>query len=282
MPVTALLTALAMVAFAANSLLAREALASGAMDAVGFTGLRLASGAIALAVVLAFNRRQAAPPVPGSWASAAALLAYALAFSLAYLRLGAAMGALILFVSVQFTMIGWGVLRGERPGPAEIAGIVLALGGFVYLVSPGLTRPDPLGTVLMALSGVAWGIYSLRGRGSGDPAGDTAGNFIRTLPVALLLMAVSAAGTDMTGKGIALAVASGVLASAGGYVVWYRVLPLLAAIAAAVVQLSVPVITAAAGVLLLSEPLTFELVAAGSIILAGLALAISARTRRPR
>jgi drug/metabolite transporter (DMT)-like permease len=284
MPMTAFLTAIAMIAFAANSILAREALADGAMDAAGFTGLRLASGAVALALVLALRLTAKGKVVPGSWLSALALFVYAIAFSFAYVQLGAATGALVLFVSVQLTMIGWGIVRGERPSALQWAGIVMALAGFVYLVSPALTRPDPVATMLMITAGIAWGVYSLRGRGSRDPIDDTAGNFIRTMPLALALLAFATlvqdnpAGT-LSGRGIGLAVASGVLASAAGYVVWYRVLPHLAAIAAAIVQLSVPVITAAAGVLFLAEPLTIELVLAGMLILSGLALAIATRRK---
>lgn len=284
MPMTAFLTIIAMVAFAANSILAREALGDGTMDAAGFTGLRLASGAVALALVLMLRRKDKVEAVPGSWASALALFVYAVAFSFAYVQLGAATGALILFVSVQMTMIGWGIACGERPRSMQWLGIFMALAGFVYLVSPALTRPDPVATALMITAGIAWGVYSLRGRGTRDPIGDTAGNFIRTLPLAMALLAFALVGQgsidgEMSGRGIVLAVASGVLASAAGYVVWYRVLPHLAAIAAAIVQLSVPVITAAAGVLFLAEPLTIELTLAGVLILFGLALAIAARRK---
>lgn len=284
MPMTAFLTIIAMVAFAANSILAREALGDGTMDAAGFTGLRLASGAVALAFVLMLRRKDEVKAVPGSWASALALFVYAVAFSFAYVQLGAATGALILFVSVQMTMIGWGIACGERPRAMQWLGIFMALAGFVYLVSPALTRPDPVATALMITAGIAWGVYSLRGRGTRDPIGDTAGNFIRTLPLAMALLAFALFGQgsiigEMSGRGIVLAVASGVLASAAGYVVWYRVLPHLAAIAAAIVQLSVPVITAAAGVLFLAEPLTIELTLAGVLILFGLALAIAARRK---
>lgn len=284
MPMTAFFTIIAMVAFAANSILAREALGDGTMDAAGFTGLRLASGAVALALVLMLRRKDEVKAVPGSWASALALFVYAVAFSFAYVQLGAATGALILFVSVQMTMIGWGIACGERPRAMQWLGIFMALAGFVYLVSPALTRPDPVATALMITAGIAWGVYSLRGRGTRDPIGDTAGNFIRTLPLAMALLVFALVGQgsiggEMSGRGIVLAVASGVLASAAGYVVWYRVLPHLAAIAAAIVQLSVPVITAAAGVLFLAEPLTIELTLAGVLILFGLALAIAARRK---
>lgn len=284
MPMTAFFTIIAMVAFAANSILAREALGDGTMDAAGFTGLRLASGAVALAFVLMLRRKDEVKAVPGSWASALALFVYAVGFSFAYVQLGAATGALILFVSVQMTMISWGIACGERPRAMQWLGIFMALAGFVYLVSPALTRPDPVATALMITAGIAWGVYSLRGRGTRDPIGDTAGNFIRTLPLAMALLAFAlvcqgSIGGEMSGRGIVLAVASGVLASAAGYVVWYRVLPHLAAIAAAIVQLSVPVITAAAGVLFLAEPLTIELTLAGVLILFGLALAIAARRK---
>ncbi|WP_099865326.1 DMT family transporter [Pararhizobium haloflavum] len=281
MPLAVSLTTIAMVAFAANSLLARLALVDGAMDAAGFTAIRLGSGALVLALLL-LRRRKIRPVgvMPGNWPSSVALLVYAVAFSFAYLDLGAGMGALILFTAVQATMISWGLYRGERPGLAEIAGMVLALAGFVYLVSPGLVAPDPLAAVLMVASGIAWGIYSLRGRGSDDPAGDTAGNFIRTAPVALVLLLGSVAAGGMTLSGIALSVASGALASAGGYIIWYRALPMLAATKAAIVQLTVPVVTAVGGLVFIGEQPSMQLAVAGCVILGGVALAILAKDRR--
>jgi drug/metabolite transporter (DMT)-like permease len=280
MHVTFLLTATAMLAFAANSLLARLALVDGSADAAGFTGLRLASGAALLVLILLLRRGSVRTGrLPGSWASAAALFCYAAAFSYAYLTLGAAMGALVLFGAVQFTMILWGIARGERPGLAAFAGMALAFGGFVFLVAPGLESPDPKGTVLMGAAGIAWGIYSLRGRGSTDPIGDTAGNFIRTVPAALLLLLLSLPSNGMSATGVALSLASGVVASGLGYVVWYTALPALAATRAAIVQLTVPVIAALGGVLFVGEAISAHLVIAATVILGGVAITILSRDR---
>lgn len=284
MSATVLLTSVALVSFAANSLLARLALADGAMDAAGFTGVRLASGALVLAVLLLFRWRATdhgtgGGKLPGNWISGSALFVYAIAFSLAYLRLGAATGALVLFTTVQMTMLGWGYVRGERPGPVQAAGIAIAIAGFVALVSPGLVAPDPLGTALMIVSGMAWGVYSLRGRSTTDPAGDTAGNFIRTVPLAAVLTLAAIAAGSITVTGLWLSLASGILASAGGYIVWYRVLPHLAAMQAAILQLTVPVIATAGAVVFIGEPLTPGFVLAGAVILGGVWLALVSKSR---
>ena len=275
---TTVFTALAMIAFAANSLFARLALAGGAIDAAGYTGVRMASGAAFLALIL-WRRPGRAGGLPGSWRAAAALGVYAIGFSLAYLRLGVSLGALVLFTAVQVTMIAWSVIRGEHPGRVEIAGIVLALAGFVYLVSPGLVAPDPLGCALMVIAGVAWGVYSILGRGGADPVGQTAGNFIRIVPMALPLIVVSLIAGGMTAYGVILALGAGVLASALGYILWYRALPGLAMTQAAIVQLSVPVIAALGAVIFLSETLTARLLIAGAVMLGGIALAILSRRR---
>ena len=278
MPLTILLTVVAMVAFAANSLLARAALAGGAVDAGSFTAIRLVSGALALAVLLAVRRGRAGfRPVAGDWPSAAALFVYALAFSLAYLRLTAATGALILFAAVQGTMVLWGVLRRDRPTRVELAGLAIAFAAFVYLLLPGLGTPDLQGSLLMMASGMAWGVYSLRGRGARDPLDATSGNFIRAAAfcVPLALLAVSTG--HATQAGIVLAVVSGVVTSGLGYAVWYRVLPRLSTTQAATVQLTVPVIAAIGAVAVLSEVLTGRLVVAALCILGGVALAILSR-----
>ena len=267
-----------MIAFAANSLFARLALAGGAIDAAGYTGVRMASGAAFLALIL-WRRPGRAGGLPGSWRAAAALGVYAIGFALAYLRLGVSLGALVLFTAVQVTMIAWSVIRGEHPGRVEIAGIVLALAGFVYLVSPGLVAPDPLGCALMVIAGVAWGVYSILGRGGADPVGQTAGNFIRIVPMALPLIVVSLIAGGMTAYGVVLALAAGVFASALGYILWYRALPGLAMTQAAIVQLSVPVIAALGAVIFLSETLTARLLIAGAVMLGGIALAILSRRR---
>ncbi|WP_370194764.1 MULTISPECIES: DMT family transporter [Alphaproteobacteria] len=282
MTATIWLTVAAMIAFAGNSLLARLALADGAIDAAGFTGLRLVSGALVLAFIL-LKARGHTPvrwrTLEGSWASALALFVYALAFSLAYLKLGAAVGALILFAAVQASMIGWGLVRGERPGIREALGLVVAAGAFVWWLVPGLTRPDPLGTALMIVSGIAWGIYSLRGRGAADATRATAGNFIRTVPLALPLIALSLFQAGIGGAGVLIAIVSGAVTSGLGYVLWYRALKGLTALSAAIVQLSVPIIAALGGVLFLSEDLGLRFVIAAGLVLGGIAFALSTRRR---
>src|ERR1043165_9430079 len=258
-----LTTSLAMIAFAGNSLLCRAALRSSSIDAASFTAIRLATGAAVLAVLVAARRSPRSSPSPrteGTWTSAAALAAYAVAFSYAYLRIGAAAGALILFGSVQLTMIAGGLLRGERPSPLQWLGWLVALAGLVVINAPRLDPPSPLGAALMVIAGIAWGIYSLRGRGIERPLIATAGNFVRRVPVAALLIAIAfATHGHATPKGIAPAAGSGGFASGIGYSLWYAAVPALGAHRAAVVQLSVPVITALAAVTLLGETMTTTL-----------------------
>lgn len=265
-------TVLALVAFAANSLLCRSALRDGAIDPATFTVVRLVAGAVVLAAIVRLRRGAAAGQ--GSWPSAIALLAYAAAFSFAYVSLTAATGALLLFGAVQATMIGAGVVRGERPAPDQLAGIVLALGGLVWLLLPGLEAPPPLGAALMLAAGVAWGVYSLRGRRGGAPLAVNAGNFVRAAILSLPLLALAGHASPPQPSGIALALASGALASGVGYAVWYTALPSLRAATAASVQLAVPVLTAIAGVALLGEPATWRLAIATVAILGGIALVI--------
>lgn len=267
------LTTLAMVAFAGNSLLCRAALRDTEIDAATFTSVRLLSGALMLWFLLSV-RGNRAPTKKGSWGSALALFAYAATFSYAYGGLSAAMGALLLFGAVQATMISIGIVRGNRPGLWQWAGFAIAFSGLIGLLLPGLTAPPFSSSLLMISAGVAWGIYSLRAKGAGEPTAATTGNFIRTVPMALVLSLVmmSSASIDMAGVGFA--VASGAIASGMGYAVWYMALPLLQATTAATVQLSVPVIAALGGVLLLSEPLTLRLVVAGIAILGGIAIVI--------
>ncbi len=276
---TASLTALAMLAFAANSVLARLALGTGEAEALGYTGLRLVSGALVLAVLVG-NGQWRRPE--GSNAGAAALLGYALTFSLAYLMLDTGTGALILFASVQAGMIVWAVHRGERPGAMEWLGFGLALAAFGALVAPGVTAPHPPGLLLMVGAGLCWAAYSLIGRGSAAPLKDTAGNFLRCVPLGLLLLAAGLWREMPSAFGAGLAVASGAVASGLGYALWYAVLPRLARASAAFVQLTVPAIAAAGGVLLLGEPLTARLVLASAGILGGVALALAAAERRRR
>ncbi len=277
------LTAIAMFAFAANSVLARLAFATAHAEPLSYTGIRLASGAVVLAALLWLRRAPGAPvTIGGSWRAAAALFGYALAFSIAYILLGAGTGALILFASVQIGILGWAVFRGDRPGALEWLGLAIALAAFAYLVSPGLVAPHPLGTLLMVGSGVCWAAYTLLGRGSKAPLVDTAGNFIRCLPVALLIIVAGLLLHPIDPGAVAYAVASGALASGLGYAVWYAVLPSLARTQAAVVQLTVPAIAAAGGVRLIAEPPTLRLVIASIGILGGVALALLAADRRRR
>lgn len=278
MHMTVSLTAIAMLAFAANSLLARLALAEPAIGASSYTVIRLASGAVALGLLLGWRRSSGARrELPGNWLSALALFVYAIAFSLAYLRLGAAAGALILFAAVQCTMISWGICRNARPTARELAGLAVAFAAFVYLVSPGVGTPDLPGSVLMLVSGIAWGIYSLRGRGGTDPLGDTAGNFIRSVVFCVPLLGIALFDHQLTMRGVWLALASGVVASGLGYAIWYGALPGLTATQAAIVQLTVPVIAALAAVAFLSEPVTTRLALSTAFVLGGVALAILSR-----
>lgn len=281
------LTALALIAFAANSILARAALTETAIDPVTFTAIRIVSGALVLWLVV--RTRQPAAPGRGSWASALALFGYAIAFSLAYVSLTAATGALLLFGAVQVTMVGWNLAGGNRLAPRQWAGFALALAGLVWLLLPGLAAPPIIPALLMIGAGAAWGIYTLRAKGAGDPIRATASNFllasIPALVVALIaaiivtikapMAFVSEASIDP--PGIMLAVASGALASGLGYVVWYAALKQIRTTSAAVAQLGVPVITAIAGVILLAEPLSLRLVLAGLAILGGIALVVVKR-----
>ena len=297
----ALLTALTMVAFAANSVFARLALADGAIDPASYSAVRLAAGAIVL-TVLATNlfvgsatgqpfekKSRAVLERGGTVTSGLALLVYVLGFSIAYLVLDTGMGALILFACVQATMIGWGIFRGSKPMALEWLGLVTAFGAFAYLVSPGLTAPDPIGSLLMVAAGIAWGIYSLRGRGAENPLLDTAGNFIRATAVMLVVMAlcwiagnaldIPALAFRLSGFGILMAVLSGGLTSGLGYALWYRCLRDLSATKAAIVQLTVPAIATLGGVLLSGEELSVRLVVCSALILGGVALTISAKAK---
>jgi drug/metabolite transporter (DMT)-like permease len=277
-----LLTGAALAGFAANSLLCRLALGSGSIDAATFTAVRLGSGAVALVVLAAAARRGSAWRALGSWVSAVALFAYAITFSFAYLRLSAGTGALLLFGAVQVTMIGAGLRRGERPPKLEWLGLVVAFGGLVVLTFPGQSAPDPIGAALMLAAGVAWGVYSLRGRGTVDPLSATAGHFVRTLPLAAAAVGLMSVGQEphASSRGLLLAVASGSLASGIGYSLWYAALPSLTATSAAVLQLAVPVLAAVGGVVLLGETMTLRAWLSGAAIVAGILIAILAAKRR--
>ena len=270
------LTMLALVAFAANSLLCRAALAHTAIDAATFTSVRLLSGAIVLGLV-AWRRASPDREPGGDWSSAAALFAYAIGFSFAYVQLPAAVGALLLFGAVQATMIGRGLWQGERLRALQASGLVLAGAGLVGLLLPGLSSPPLAGALLMVAAGIGWGVYSLRGRRAADPLRATAGNFLRAVPMALLASLFFAHAADFDGAGVAYAIASGALASGAGYAIWYAVLPSLKATSAATVQLCVPVIAAAGGVVFLGEPLTLRLAAASIAILGGITLVVVRR-----
>lgn len=270
-------TALAMIAFASNSLLCRQALKHTAIDAATFTLVRIVSGAVCLWIIAQLRRGR--PTSAGSWPSAAALLGYAALFSFAYLQLTAGTGALLLFGAVQATMILWALRSGERMSWPQIAGLVLALAGLIVLVFPGLSAP-PLGAaVLMLGAGIAWGIYSLRGKRGGDPLSATAGNFLRAVPMAVLLSVMTLRVARLDLAGVVYAIISGALASGVGYAIWYTALPKLKATGAATVQLSVPVLAAAGGILLLGEPITLRFVLASTAVLGGIALVIVERRR---
>lgn len=267
-----ILTALTMIAFAGNSLLCRAALGHAHIDAASFTSIRLISGALVLWLIVQI--RHGTHTGKGSWRSAVALFIYAAGFSYAYLSLSASTGALLLFGAVQATMIGYGIWTGERLRAIQLAGLLLAFAGLIGLLLPGVTAPPLMGSLLMLGAGVAWGVYSLRGRGAGDPTVVTAGNFLRTVPIAIVLSAVMFRGIGMDAAGIGYAVVSGGLASGLGYAIWYTLLPALKATVAASVQLSVPVIAALGGVLLLGEHISLRLVLASIAILGGIALVI--------
>jgi drug/metabolite transporter (DMT)-like permease len=266
-----------MVAFAGNSLLCRMALKHTGIDAASFTALRLLSGALTLWLIV--RVRGGTHGVAGSWISAAALFAYAAGFSFAYLTLPAGVGALILFVAVQGTMIGYALWSGERLRRLQVVGLSGAFAGLVGLLLPGLSAPPLPGSLLMLGAGVAWGVYSLRGRNSGDPTGVTAGNFLRAVPFAIGLSVAVVTPISLDSAGIWYAVASGAVASGLGYAVWYSAVTGMLATTAAAVQLSVPVLAAAGGVFFLGEPVTLRLLVSSLAILGGLALFIAQRRR---
>ncbi len=267
-----------MLAFAANSLFCRLALGAGEIDAASFTAIRLGSGAVALALICTRRGQGREVLVRPRLMPVLALFGYAAAFSFAYRDLTAGTGALLLFGAVQATMIGTGLLRGERPGAAEWLGLAVALAGLGWLVAPGVSAPPPLGAGLMVAAGIAWGIYSLGGRTQDrPPVAVTAGNFLGAAPLGLLLLA--GASLHVTPTGVIWAVLSGALSSGVGYAVWYFVLPRLTATRAATVQLTVPVIAALGGVAFLGEAISTRLVGASLLVLGGVGLAIAGRRR---
>ena len=274
-----LATLLAMIAFAGNSVLCRLALVdSGGIDAASFTTIRLVSGALTLAFLVRWSSVGTATEPTGDWWSALALFAYAVLFSFAYRSLPAGAGALLLFGAVQVSMLGWGLWRGERLAAVQWIGLALAAAGLGGLLLPGLSAPPWTSAALMLGAGVAWGVYSIRGRGVGDPLQVTAGNFLRACPFAVALSLLVVRQMHLDATGIAYAVLSGALTSGVGYAIWYTALRGLSASVAASVQLGVPPIAAAAGIIWLGEPLTMRLVVASSVILGGIALVIQGRS----
>ena len=269
--------AFALLAFAANSIFCRLALINDAIDPHSFTAVRLLSGAAFLFLLV--RLRQPGNRVGGSWKGGLALFLYAWLFSIAYLQLGAGAGALILFGAVQITMFAVSVLRGERVASRVLLGMLVAFAGLVALLLPGADAPSPGSALLMVISGIAWGAYSLIGKGSANPLNDTAGNFIRSIPLLLIpaLAGVFSGHLSLTTPGLLYALASGMLASGAGYAVWYGVLRQISAQQAATLQLSVPVIAALGGVMVLSEPLSLRLMASSVVVLGGVALALWAR-----
>lgn len=287
-----------MIAFAGNSLLCRAALKQTTVDAATFTFVRIFSGAAALWLIMKVRRRinvpspQSSPKErdpslreevgttgAGNWVSALALFIYAAAFSFAYVDLSAGTGALLLFGAVQATMILWGLHKGERLDAIQIVGFIVAVTGFVVLMFPGLSAPPLIGSVLMLGAGVAWGIYSLRGKGEKNPVSVTAGNFVRAVPFAAAVSIVLVPCVRVDPTGVSYAIISGAITSGLGYVIWYSALPGLKAASAATVQLSVPVLAATGGILLLGEPLTLRYLLASIAILGGIALVVLERNR---
>jgi drug/metabolite transporter (DMT)-like permease len=278
-----------MIAFASNTLLCRAALKQTHIDAATFTFVRIFSGAVALCLFMNVRRRitvdrTASPLVEslsgsllrnGNWISALALFVYAAGFSFAYTSLSAGAGALLLFGAVQATMILWGLRRGERLDAIQITGLVVAVTGLVILVFPGLSAPPLIGSILMLGAGVAWGVYSLRGKGVQNPASVTAGNFVRAVPFSVVVWIFFLPWAHVDPAGVGYAIISGVIASGLGYVIWYSALPGLKAVSAATVQLSVPVLAATGGILLLAEPITMRYVLASLAVLGGIALVVA-------
>jgi drug/metabolite transporter (DMT)-like permease len=271
----AALTALVLLPLAANSWFCRAALRDTGIDAASFTSIRLVSGALMLWLLVQLGSKGRRGV--GNWPSAFALFGYAALFSFAYLSLTAATGALLLFGAVQITMVAAALWRGDRLSALQSAGVVLAFAGLVGLLLPGLSAPPLLGALMMIGAGVSWGVYSIRGKGAGNPTRVTAGNFLRTVPMTAALSLLMIRDFSIDTAGVGYAVVSGAITSALGYILWYLVLSMVKATTAATVQLSVPVIVAIGGVLLLGEPLTLRLVLASAAVLGGVALVISRR-----
>lgn len=271
---TSIFTGLALTAFAANSVLCRLALGEKTIDAASFTVIRLLSGALVLLIIFKINNNKIISDAKGSWSASLMLFLYAITFSFAYITLDTGTGALILFGSVQITMILLSLISGDRLHISEWMGVSMAFTGFVFLVLPGVTTPSVTGFLLMTMAGIAWGIYTLKGRDTDSPLMDTAYNFIRTIPLVIVLAIVAVKNTHYSTEGILLAVLSGGIASGIGYTIWYIALGGLAATQAAVVQLSVPVIAALGGVIFVSEAITLRLTLSALMILGGILLVV--------
>lgn len=269
-------TGLALIAFAANSVLCRLALGGGTIDAASFTTVRLLSGVCVLLLIL-FLKKQTNTQVKGSWRASLMLFVYAITFSYAYINLDTGTGALILFGSVQITMILFSLLSGTKLHITEWAGVSAAFSGFVYLILPGVTAPSLSGFLLMTCAGIAWGFYTLFGRGSQNPLSDTAYNFLRTVPFVLALVLLTFKSAHYSSEGIMLAVLSGGIASGIGYTLWYMALAGLSVTQAAVLQLSVPVIAAVGGIVFVSEVVTERLMVSSTLILGGILLVVLGR-----
>jgi drug/metabolite transporter (DMT)-like permease len=277
---TTVLTTLALLAFAGNSVLCRLALNSGEIDAASFTSFRLFSGAVFLLILVAIKTRKVIDVKSGSWLSAMFLFAYAITFSYAYISLDTGTGALILFGAVQITMIVSGLIKGNMLSIVEWIGLALAFTGLCILLLPGASSPSLVGFFLMAISGIAWGFYTLAGRGSKSPLIDTTNNFLRTIPLVLLIMFFTIADTEISNRGVVLAVASGALASGLGYAIWYTALAGLTVTQAAVAQLSVPIIAAFGGVIFSSETINTGLIVSSVFILGGIATVVASKKVR--
>ena len=273
-------TSITMLAFAGNSILCRMALRDGAIDPASFTSIRLLSGAIVLLLIVRLTSNNPSIREHGGWLSALVLFFYAICFSYAYISLSAGAGALILFGFVQGTMIAMALWSGDRPSVSEWLGWSLAFGGLVWLLIPGIEAPPAIGATLMALAGIGWGVYSIRGRDETNALVSTCSNFVYSIAFVIVLSAINYSSADITNRGVVLAVISGAITSGVGYVIWYVALNYLSAMQAALVQLSVPAIAAAGGVILLAEPISLRLLTSGALILGGISLALVQKSHR--
>jgi drug/metabolite transporter (DMT)-like permease len=273
-------TSITMLAFAGNSILCRMALRDGAIDPASFTSIRLLSGAVALLLIVRLRNGNTSIREHGGWHSAFVLFFYAICFSYAYISLSAGAGALILFGFVQGTMIAMALWSGDRPSISEWLGWLLAFAGLVWLLIPGIEAPPAVGATLMALAGIGWGVYSIRGRKETNALVSTCSNFVYSIAFVVVLSAITYTSADITERGIVLAVTSGAITSGVGYVIWYAALNYLSSMQAALVQLSVPAIAAVGGVILLAEPISLRLLSSGALILGGISLALVQKSHR--